>query len=70
MNAIDAMISRRGQALEREMELFGRVKDIQAARSRLRHSLLNEVELAKEDIELVLNARINAIIFRNPSMIV
>ena len=64
MNAIDAMISRRGQALEREMELFGRVKDIQAARSRLRHSLLNEVELAKEDIELVLNARINADYFQ------
>ena len=64
MNAIDAMISRRGQALEREMELFGRVKDIQAARSRLRHSLLNEVELAKEDIELVLNARIDADYFQ------
>ena len=60
VNAIDAMISRRAQALEREMELFGRVKDIQAARSRLRHSLLNEIKLAKEDIELVLKARLNA----------
>ncbi len=60
MNAIDAMISRRAQALEREIELFGRVKDIQAARSRLRHSLLNEIKLAREDIELVLNARLDA----------
>ena len=59
MNAIDAMISRRAQALEREIELFGRVKDIQAARSRLRHSLLNEIKLAREDIELVLNARLD-----------
>ena len=60
MNAIDAMISRRAQALEREIELFGRVKDIQAARSRLRHSLLNEIKLAREDIELILNARLDA----------
>ena len=60
MNVIDAMISRRAQALEREIELFGRVKDIQAARSRLRHSLLNEIKLAREDIELVLNARLDA----------
>lgn len=60
MNAIDAMISRRAQALEREIELFGRVKDIQAARSRLRHSLLNELKLAREDIELILNARLDA----------